>query len=48
MANSLTDVINFTPLTHNDHGRKLKESVKKLPLRYAIAQTLSANIIKCE
>ncbi|CDL25318.1 hypothetical protein [Escherichia coli ISC7] len=32
MANSLTDVINFTPLTHNDHGRKLKESVKKIAI----------------
>lgn len=36
MAVSLTDAVNSTLLNRNDHARKLKELVKKLPLQNAI------------
>ncbi|ALD78866.1 hypothetical protein SF123566_9310 [Shigella flexneri 1235-66] len=36
MAISLTDENHSTPLNRNDHARKLKKLVKKLPLHNAI------------
>ncbi|HDQ2814400.1 TPA: hypothetical protein P7Z51_004955 [Citrobacter amalonaticus] len=41
MAISLTDVVNSTLLNRNDHARKLKELVKKLPLQNPITVMLS-------